>query len=292
MGGSLWGLLGLACVWAGIRLLSDGLTVHTAPRLCEALRRWAPGTGRSFAAGFGLSALVHSSSATNVIALALLDAGALDLRCALAVVLGANVGTTLTAQMVAWTPAGLAWPVLLGGVLLAGARDAARRDIGRALAGVGGILFGVQVAAAAAGPLLAEGTARRWLAAAENPFLGVLMGALATALIQSSGAFTSTLVGLAQQGVLTLPSALALALGSNVGTVSTTLWASLGVARHARAIALFDLGFNTAGVLFALATFPAWVHWAGHMPGGLDRQLAHMHTLFNAVTAACFFPLL
>lgn len=293
MPGALLGLIGLVCVLVGVRLLSGGLVQSAGARLTRRLQAHAGRPAGAFLVGLAFSAAVHSSAATNVAALALVEAGALDLRRALAVVLGANVGTTLTAQMVAWTPFWLAWPALVVGVALAGLANArSAQGAGRALAGFGGILFGLQQVTEAVAPLLTGPLAAGLNAAAASPAAGVAAGALLTALMQSSGALTSALVGLGESGGLPLAAGVALALGSNLGTVSTTLWAAIGSRRPARAVALADLLFNAAGVLIALAAFPAFLQAAARSAAQVDRQIANAHTLFNLITASLAYPLL
>lgn len=283
-------IVSLAIFFCSLFLLKESLA-SLKPWVGPALRRATGHPLHGAALGFLVTALIQSSSATNSVAVSLVATGMLRLRHALAIVLGANVGTTMTGQLVAFGLHELGLPLLFAGICLQVVNRRRIRAAGTTLMGLGGLFYGLW----ALGGSLAQlgdrsGLSALFAAAQTSDGASVAAGAVLTALVQSSSAVTSLLVGLADAGTLSVRAAIAGALGSNIGTVTTTILASLSGGALARRTAWLDLAFNTLGVLVVapfLSYIPAWMGLIAERPG---RQVAHAHTLFNIVTVALALP--
>lgn len=280
---------GLALFLHGVGLLADGLRAAAGDRVKQLLARFTTNRVAGVVAGTAATTLLDSSSVTIILVIALVDAGALAFTSALGVVLGANVGTTLSSQLFAsdadrWSPAALA----AGLALRALGRSDRARDVGTVVLGLGLVLFGLHTMGDAVEPLRGY---RPFLALMErmrHPLLGALVGAGVTAVIQSSSATVGVVVTLAGQGLITLPAGVALMLGAEVGTCADTLLATLGRSRAAVRTGVFHLLFNVATVAagVALATPLAdAAAWATRATGGsgVARQIANAHLLFNGL---------
>jgi phosphate:Na+ symporter len=218
------------------------------------------------------TALIHSSSVSTMAVVALVEAGALDLDTAAAAVIGANVGTTLPVQLLAWRPGPLIWlPVAAAGALLlvGGGRG---RAWGAGICGFACLLGGLAMLDGAVAPL----AARPWFAGA--------IALLATVALSSSVTL-GVLQGLVHRGLLPLAAALPVVVGANIGTTTDTLLVSLGTGRAGRRTALFHLLFNVTG---ALAFMPLRGPLAGLLPGA---SLPSLHLVFNLLTALWAYPL-
>ncbi len=289
-------LAGIGLFFAGIRLLRAGLG-RAAGRRAEGALRGLTGTPlAAVLTGTVVTAVLQSSSAVTVTVVGLVDARVLDLYQAFGVIMGANLGTCVTAQMVSFRAESLGIPVICAGIALyviSGVRGRRlHRDIGAALAGLGCILWGVGVTSSAMTWL----AGRPWLVESlvvlgQVPALGVLAGAAFTGVIQSSSVATVMLIGLARQGLMNLGSAVAVALGSNIGTCVTTLIASIGAARAARKAAVLHLAFNVAGVVAVLPVFGGFVRLVEAVsPQDPGHGIANAHTLFNLLSILVVLP--
>lgn len=286
-------LAGIGLFFAGIRLLRRGLGKVARKRVERSLARLTRTPIAAVVAGTIVTAVVQSSSAITAMVVGLVDAGVLDLYGAFGVIMGANLGTCVTAQVIAFR--GEAFAVPMVGVGLAGYLFAKRRlyrDLSLAVVGLGCILWGVGVTQSAVSWLAGVPEfVQSLVVLGQVPVLGVVAGAAFTGVIQSSGVVTVVLVGLARQGLMELRAAVAVALGSNVGTCVTTLVASVGTSRNARKAALLHLAFNVAGVLAVLPVFRAFVGLVEAVsPPDLGRALTNAHTLFNLLSIAVVLP--
>ena len=232
------------------------------------------------------TALIHSSSVGTMAIVALVEAGALDLDTAAAAIIGANVGTTLPVQLLAWRPGPLIWlPFAAAGVALL-LRGGRARAWGAGISGFACLLGGLALLEAAVAPL----AHRPWFAGAmlllaQHPWAGLGAGALLATVVLSSSVTLGVLQGLAHQGLLPLAAALPVVVGANVGTTTDTLLVSLGVGRDGRRAALFHLLFNLLG---ALAFMPLRRPVAALLPGA---GVTGLHLAFNLLTAAWVYPL-
>lgn len=283
--------LGIAVFLLGLNLLGQTLTSVLGFRLRALLQRFTANKVSCLLTGILSTTLLQSSSAVNSTMVVLVDSEVLSLRQAFAVMLGANIGTTLTVQIMALPVEKTAFPLIILGLFLFYA--AKRPARGSAVFSLGAVFFGLSFTTKILAPIL--GTAKIQeivVQLAGTPLRACILGALLTALVHSSSAVTGLVASLVGQGSLALPSAVGLALGSNVGTVLTTILASAGRSRASRATALAELLFNLGGVLLTLPVYPFFLHLIRLLSRHPSRQVAHAHTIFNLLTALITMPLL
>ena len=270
------------------QLRSSGESLLRASLQRLTAHRWS-----GFMVGALATAVVQSSSAVTALTVALVDASLLSFRASLAVLLGANVGTTATAWLVSFKVGGLG-PLLIVLGALAAALPFRLRAAGKPVFYLGLILFALDLMAAQVQPLRDQPWVSSWLSAANAPWLGVLTGVLITALMQSSSVTTGIAIMLVQQGVLPAEAAIPMVVGANVGSTSTALIVSMTLGAVARATALANLLFNAAGMLLllllpVLVPFSRAVLAFANDPG---MAVALAHLLFNVGISALFLPML
>ncbi len=259
----------------------------------DALRSWMAAATRfrllGFAMGAAFTALVQSSSAVSAIAVALVDARVLSLGGSLAVFLGANVGTTATAWLVSAKVTGLGAIAIIVGTLLS-ILPRTSRVVGKSIFYFGLILFSLDLISTALDPVKSDPALTKWLALAATPWLGLLAGAVAAMLVQSSSVVSGLVVLLVQAGVLDLTGAVAIVVGANAGTTVTALIASIPLGTTAKRTALANLAFNGLGVLAFAPFIRPYAAWVGAQATSLDIAVALAHLLFNLAIAAFFLP--
>jgi phosphate:Na+ symporter len=207
------------------------------------------------------------------------------------VILGADVGTTITAQIIAFNVT--RWALVLvavGFAMTVIPKRQKRRAQGAAVMGLGLVFFGMVVMGQAMEPLRSYDAFIDLMAALENPFLGILVGALFTALVQSSSATIGVVIVLASRGLITLEAGIALMLGANIGTTVTALLAAIGKPRDAQRAAIAHLIFKVVGVLLWLPFIALLKEFVGNIGGGTPREIANAHTVFNVINALIFLP--
>jgi len=283
---------GLGLFIFGMQHLSDALQRAAGERFRQLLERLTGTLIKGVAVGTAVTAVIQSSSATTVMVVGLVNAGLLTLMQAAGVIFGANVGTTVTAQIVALKLTEYALPAIGFGFAFSffGRRRVIKRS-GDVLLGLGLLFLGMQIMGQYLGPLAKEPWARQLITSfAVNPLLGILAGAALTAVVQSSSATTGLFIALASEGALDLGAALPLVLGANIGTCVTAMLASIGTSTMARRAALIHLMFNVCGVLVALPLLRPMLGALGHLGVGVPRQIANAHTLFNVGVTALMLP--
>lgn len=289
---SLLGGLGLFLY--GMWMMREHLQAAAGNRIKEILETLTATPVRGFLAGIGITAMVQSSSAVMVLLVGLADAGTISLVQAVWVILGANIGTTITGQLIALQAEGAA-PLLafVGILLMLFAKKESRKCRGGILAGVGVLFLGLTMMSEAVLPLKETKWFLGLLTACKSPAAGIFMGALATAVIQSSSASIGILQTLAKGGLLELSQCVYLIFGQNMGTCVTGLLASAGAGRNAKRTAVIHLMVNVFGTLLftGLLEFLPLCRWIGAAaPGDTAKQIAHVHTVFNLVTSLVCLP--
>lgn len=283
--------LGIGIFLLGLKLLTNALETVLGFRLHSVLTRLTATKVKGLLVGLLLTAFIQSSSAVGAALVVLTDTGVLSLTQALGVMLGANVGTTVTAQLIALPLERTALPLCAVG--LAVRYLGQRKSAGTALFGLGAVFFGLSFSTWALAPLLKAPAMRSVITTlTDTPLEAVSFGMVLTILAQSSSAVTGLVIGLVKQNLLPASVAVAMALGSNVGTVATTLLASVGRSRAGRATAYADFLFNLGGVVLILPVFPLFFQVVQSLSADPSRQVAHAHTLFNGVTALLALPFL
>lgn len=293
---------GLALFLFGMDQLGEALKAAAGSSMKRILARLTTNRFSSAATGACVTAIIQSSSVTTVLVVGFVSAGVMSLSQAVGVILGANVGTTITAQVIAFKVT--KWALLLVavgfGALFFGRSDTLRR-YGNILFGLGLIFFGMNLMGEAMAPLRNDPSFHSLMLSMERPLAGILCGALFTALIQSSSATTGIVVAMASQGFLTLPAGIALALGANIGTCVTALLATIGKSRPALRTALIHILFNVLGVVLwlgfieelaglAIAVSPLSPELTGmqRLAADVPRQIANANTLFNLINTLLF----
>ncbi|WP_417809516.1 Na/Pi cotransporter family protein [Thioclava sp.] len=282
---------GLALFLFGMDLLTNGLKRAAGDRLKDLLGKVT--SNRFFGAGMGavVTALVNSSSVTTVILVGFISAGLMSMAQSVSVIMGANIGSTMTAQILAFNVTRYALPMITLGFLvsyLPGNRN--RQDYGRMLLGIGLVFYGMGVMSEAMIPLRSEPAFINFIATLSNPLLAVLTGMVFTAIIQSSAATTGIVIVLAGQGIVTLETAIAVAMGANIGTCATAGLAAIGKPREAVRAAIVHVLFNVLGVLVWILLIDQMAEIARYISpqGDVPRQVANAHTIFNVANTFLF----
>jgi len=291
----LTGLLGgLALFLYGLDQMAGALKAVAGDGMKAVLGRLAGNRLVGVLSGAFVTAVIQSSSVTTVLVVGFVGAGLMSLAQSIGVIMGANIGTTVTAQVIAFDVTRLALlMVALGFGLLYFVKRERVRDRGRVLFGLGLVFFGMTVMAEAMAPLRANEGVLRWMAHMEHPALGIVAGAIFTALVQSSSATTGIVITMARSGLVSLPAGIALSFGANVGTCVTAVLASVGKPRVALRAAVVHVVFNLAGVVVWVAFIDRLAAFVLRMtPGaGIPRQIANAHTVFNVANTALFIGL-
>ena len=300
MGMGLFG--GLALFLAGMEQMGDGLKAAAGERMKSILSNLTRTRFHGAVTGAIVTAVIQSSSVTTVLVVGFVSAGLLNLTQSVGIIMGANIGTTITAQIVAFkvTKAALAMIAVGFGMIFLGKQDRIKQ-YGAILMGLGLVFFGMSIMSDAMKPLRGYEPFLDLMASLDNPLYGILVGAAFTALVQSSSATTGIVIVMASQGFVSLVAGIALALGANVGTCVTAMLASLGKPPEAARAAVVHVLFNVLGAALwitlipqlaelAVAVSPAHAELSGsaRLAAEVPRQVANANTLFNVVNTIVF----
>ncbi|MCA9109501.1 MAG: Na/Pi cotransporter family protein [Planctomycetaceae bacterium] len=288
-------LAGLALFLFGIEQMTDALKVLAGERMKALLARLTTNRFKAVFAGAFVTSVIQSSSVTTVLLVGFISAGLLSLEQAIGVIMGSNIGTTVTAQIIAFKVTHYA-PLLIaiGFALLFLSRNERLTHYGNMIMGLGLVFFGMQMMSGATEPLRDYPPFVDLLTHLENPLTAITLSAVFTAIIQSSSATTGVIIVLASQGLITLELGIALVLGANIGTCITALLAAIGKPREAVKASVAHVLFNVVGVLIwwpliawlAVAVreiSPAHPNLSGtaRLAAETPRQIANAHTIFN-----------
>jgi phosphate:Na+ symporter len=300
----LWAGLfgGLALFLFGMDVMTRALKSAAGDYIKDILGRMTRNRLMGVGMGAFVTAVIQSSSVTTVILVGFISAGLMTMSQSVAVIIGANIGTTITAQILAFKVTKLALPLIAGGFLVSfTAKSEHWRQGGSIVLGLGMVFFGMAIMSDALFPLRSYPPFIEFMVNMQSALLGALLGAAFTAVVQSSSATTGILIVLASQGLIGLETAIAVALGANVGTCITAGLASIGKPREAKRAALVHTIFNVLGVLLwigfipQLAALAEWMSPSAEDLTGMDRlasemprQIANVHTFFNVANALIF----
>ncbi len=280
---------GLALFLPGMDRMTEALKVVAGDRLRGILSRLTSNRLVGAATGAGITAIIQSSSVTTVLVVGFTTSGLMTLGQAIGVILGANVGTTITAQIIAFKVTKFALlPVAVGFAITFFGKKAHHRAWGKVILGLGLVFFGMAVMADAMDPLRDYQPFVDAMNGLKNPFLGILVGAGFTAVVQSSSATTGLVIVLAGAGLVELEAAIALVLGANIGTSVTAALAAIGKPRNAQRAALAHTLFNTLGVIIWLPFIGVLSDMVTSVGGGVEREIANAHTIFNLANTVIF----
>lgn len=258
-----------------------------ADRLNAWLSKVTQNRFKGFLVGLFMAALIQSSSAVSSITVTLVDAAVISFQNSLSVLIGANVGTTFTAWLVALKMENLGSILLVIGALI-GMIPFRYSLAGKSIFYLGLILFSLEQISLTLKPLTGNEIFMYWLSYSNNIFLGILMGAFITAVLQSSSVVSGLAIILAQQQLLTLEGAIAIVMGANIGTSSTALIASVGFTNYAKNAARANAFFNVMGVVIFLPFFYLFTSLIDKIPAVLTYKIAIAHLIFNLTVAIIF----
>ncbi|MBH6946302.1 Na/Pi cotransporter family protein [Clostridioides difficile] len=289
---SLMGGLGLFLY--GMNLMGEGLQKSAGTKLKKIIKLLTSNLFMGVLVGTGVTAVIQSSSATTVMVVGFVNAGIMTLKQAIGVIMGANIGTTVTAQLVSFDLTGMA-PVALGvGIILYLFGNKPRiKNIAEILIGFGILFTGMDFMKMAVEPLRDyQGFTDLLVTFGRYPLLGLLLGFGITAIIQSSSASMGMLVALAAEGLVPLSAALPILYGQNIGTCVTSLLSSIGANKNARRAAMMHLIFNVLGTVIFLIFLnkPVVSMVTSWDPSNVARQIANTHTLFNIISVLILLP--
>ncbi len=298
---------GLAFFLYGMTTMSKSLEKMAGGKLERLLKNMTSNPFKSLLLGAGITIAIQSSSAMTVMLVGLVNSGVMELGQTIGVIMGSNIGTTLTAWILSLTGlesgnvfVNLLKPenfsplvALVGIILIMGSKKQKRRDIGRIMVGFSILMYGMELMKEAVSPLTDMPEFASILTAFNNPLLGVLVGAVFTGIIQSSAASVGILQALALTGSITYGMALPIIMGQNIGTCVTALLSSIGVNRNAKRVAVIHISFNIIGTVVCLILFYGGnliFHFAFmNQPVGAVG-IAFCHTVFNVFTTVILLP--
>jgi phosphate:Na+ symporter len=275
----------------GLHGFAKDLQAHGGEVLRSLLASATRSKIRGFLLGTALTAIVQSSSAVAAITVGLVAAELMSFPASLAILLGANVGTTATAWLVSFKLTGIGPYLLVAGATL-GALPVRASVLGKSIFYLGFILFALNLISDAIGPLREHAITLEILSLSQNAYLGVLVGALATALLQSSSVTIGIGILLTQQGLLDATHVVPIVIGANVGTTVTALLASAGLGVEARRSAVANTLFNLIGVVAFLPVLVPFSRGVVEMVGEPQMAVAWAHLIFNLVAASLGFLLM
>ncbi len=300
---------GLALFLYGMNTMGNGLERAAGPKLEKTLEKMTGSLLRAVLIGMAVTAVIQSSSATTVMVVGFVNAGIMTLKQSVGVILGANIGTTITAQILRLDstgtlsgsffmqlikPKNLAYvAVTIGIVILMLAHKKRTKDKAEILVGFGILFIGMATMEAAVEPLRDLPQFAEMFATISNPFLGVLVGASVTAIIQSSSASVGILQALSTTGSVTYAAAIPIILGQNIGTCITAFLSSIGASKNARRAAMIHFYFNLFGSLIFLAgiySVNAMLHFSFWDIAINKGGIANFHTIFNIINTLLFLP--
>ncbi|WP_027714156.1 Na/Pi cotransporter family protein [Desulfuromonas sp. TF] len=314
----IFGLVGgLGLFLFGMKIMSEGLQKVAGDRMRKILAALTNNRLIGTLVGLAVTAIIQSSSATTVMVVGFVNAGLMSLVQSIGVVLGANIGTTVTAQIIAFKITKFALPAIgIGTALKLFSRNRKWMYVGEVILGFGILFFGMQIMKDSFGPVKGSEELRNLLLViGDNHLLGVLIGAIMTVIVQSSTASIGITLALASSGLLTFEASVAIILGENIGTTITANLAAIGTNLAARRTAFAHFLFNFIGVGYMLLLFPFFMNFVSSItPGEADfvvqtqqqaaslgsalgdkpfiaRHIANTHTLFNIVNTIIFLPL-
>lgn len=285
---------GLALFLYGMHQMSEGLNKAAGEQMKRIMERITKNRFMGVAVGAAVTAVIQSSSATTVMVVGFVNSGMMTLRQAVWIIMGANIGTTITGQLIALDVEAFAPLLAFAGVaVVLFAKKQKARYMGEIVAGLGILFLGMEMMSAAMQPLGESETFLRAMTQFEHPFAGILAGTVFTAVIQSSSASVGILQTLAQSGAISFAGAVYVLFGQNIGTCITAILASVGTNRNAKRTTIIHLLFNIIGtvvftVICMLTPFAAWVEQ--FTPGRPAAQIANMHTMFNIGTTLLLLP--
>ncbi|MCL2147289.1 MAG: Na/Pi cotransporter family protein [Synergistaceae bacterium] len=273
----------------GIKIMSESLQAIAGDRMRQLIGSLTDTPFRGVLVGAAVTALIQSSSATTVMTVSFVNAGLMQLKQAIGIIMGANIGTTLSAQILAFRVKDFALPILAIGVFLSlfGKKNK-HKHFGNGMVGFGLLFLGMQTMENSMSFL--QGNKEFFQQFSTNPLLGVMAGTLLTMVVQASAATVGLTMAMAVQGLLTFEAAVPIILGDNIGTTITAVLSCIGTKRSAKQAAMSHVLFNVIGVVIFMSMLPVFRSIVLLTSNDIARQVANTHTLFNMMNTLLFLP--
>lgn len=284
---------GLSLFLYGMHMMSVGLEAFAGNKMKSILEKLTNNPIIGVFVGTIITGIIQSSSATTVMIVGFVNSGLMNLRQAVWVIMGANIGTTVTGQLVALDVGEIAPLFACVGVILAVfVNNKKFNHIGEVIAGLGILFIGMNLMSESMLPLQDSPTFINLITTISNPILAVIVGTLFTALIQSSSASVGILQTLANSGAIPLSSSIYIIFGQNIGTCITAILAALSANRNAKRTTIIHLAFNIIGTIIFMIfiQFIPFVDWIISLTNNPAAQIAHTHTFFNIISTLIFLP--
>lgn len=284
---------GLGLFLFAISHLSDALKDLLGDKAKKLLAKFTSNIFTALLTGVVITIILDSSSAVIIMAIVLANARALTFKQAIGIVLGANIGTTFSSQIIALSVGQFSpIPIFVGLLMIFFSKTEWFSRTGRVIIYFGILFFGLYTMERAVEPLREYPQFMNWMSKLENPYAGAGTGALVTLVIQSSSATVGMVITLAKKGLVSLSASIAVMLGAELGTCADTLLATVRSNRQALKIGLFHLSFNIISILLGLVLFPWFVQLVKYISGHahLEQQVANAHMLFNLIGVLLFIP--
>lgn len=285
---------GLALFLYGMQMMSTNLEAAAGNRMKDILEKLTANRILGVIAGAVITAVIQSSSATTVMVVGFVNSGLMSLNQAVWIIMGANIGTTITGQLIALDMGVIApFIAFLGVVLITFVKNTKAKYVGGIIAGLGILFIGMGMMSDAMMPLRDSQVFIDFMTNFSNPFLGILAGAVFTAIIQSSSASVGILQALMMSGLIGLDGAVYVLFGQNIGTCITAVLASIGTNRNAKRTTLIHLMFNIIGtcIFVTICLITPFTSFMQNMsPDNPAAQIANIHTTFNIVTTLLLLP--
>lgn len=295
-GFQLMGLMGgLAFFLFGMELMSEGMQRAAGDRLRTILTNLTKNKYRGMLLGVVVTMLVQSGSATSVMLVGFVQAGLMRFVQTIGVLIGSGIGMTITAQLIAFNVTDYALLMISAGFLIRLlSKSDSMKSVGDVLLGFGVLFYGLKLMGDSMRPLRSSPEVITLLSGLENPLLGLLIGVVLTAVVQSSTAFIGILIVLGLEGLISLEASIPMVLGANIGTCVTAGFASIGTNRDAKRVALANVMIRVVGVLLFIGWIPEFtkgIAWLGvKFNSDIARQIANAHSVFNIVIGVIFLP--
>ena len=284
---------GIGLFLFGIRIMGEGLENAAGSKLKRLLEVITSNRFLAVFVGFLVTAVIQSSSATTVMVVGFVNAGIMSLTQAVGVIMGANIGTTVTSVLIALNFSDIApVAVLIGIILLMATKKTLSKNIGNIFIGFGLLFVGMSMMSSAMAPLRDFEPFQTFIVKATNPIAGILIGMVMTALIQSSSASIGILQALAMQGLVPLKFSIFVLFGQNIGTCITALLSTVGTKKNSKRAAVIHLLFNVlgTGIFVLIAMLTPYVSWIEKMTDDPVSQIAIAHIVFNVVSTIVMLP--
>lgn len=288
---SLFG--GLALFLFGMNLMSEGLELVAGQKMQQILQKLTTNRFLGLLVGLVVTAVIQSSSATTVMVVGFVNSNLMNLTQAVNVIMGANIGTTITGQLIALNVTKLAPLIAFAGFILSMTKIRKSEYFSKVIMGLGFLFMGLQMMSDSMKPLQSDPAFHSMMLNISNPFMGIVIGAVFTAIIQSSSASVGILQTMAASGLVPFSTAMYIVLGQNIGTCITSVISSFNTSRNAKRAATSHVLFNLIGtMIFVLISYllplQEWI--VNLTPDRPTAQIANLHTIFNVVTSLLMLP--